>query len=85
MPPPLEVPSGYRPNYDHYLDDVLVVMENSCEGLRACMQLVSQVMVAKGYLVSNKSVLSPTTYVKWLSKEVDLDVLSISNTISVLT
>ena len=47
--------------------------------------LASKVMVTKGYRVSNKSVLSPTSYVKWLGKEVDLDALWISNTISVIT
>ena len=42
-------------------------------------------MRAKGYQVSDKSVLAPTTWVKRLGKEVDLDALSISNNISVIT
>ena len=79
MPPPLGLPGGYTPDFDHYLDDVLVVMENNCDWLRQCMRLVSAVMVSKGYKVSDKSVLEPTDFVKWLGKEVDLLALSIAN------
>ena len=63
MPPPLGLPYGYTPDFDHCLDDVLVVMGNSCGWLRRCMQLVSAIMVSKGYKVSDKSVLELTDFV----------------------
>ena len=49
------------------------------------MQLVSAAMWGKGYQVSDKSVLEPATWVKWLGKEVDLDCLSVSNTQAIVT
>ena len=49
------------------------------------MQLVSAAMRGKGYQVSEKSVLEPATWVKWLGKEVDLEGLSVSNTQAIVT
>ena len=85
MPPPPELPPDFLPNYDHYLDDVLVVMEANKEWLRACMRLLCAGMRSKGYHVSDKSVLDPVSCVGWLGKDVDLEFLSISNTQAVLT
>ena len=59
-------------------------MENNRDWLRQCMRLVSAVMVSKGSQVSDKSVLEPTDFVKWLGKEVDLSALSIANATSVV-
>ena len=39
-PPPPHVPDSFRPDKDHYLDDLLVVMENDPSWLRSCMRLV---------------------------------------------
>ena len=84
-PPPPHLHDSFRPDRDHYLDYLLVVMENDPGWLRSCMQLVSAVLRGKGYQVSEKSVLEPATWVKWLGKEVDLDCLSISNTQAIVT
>ena len=84
-PPPPHLPVSYRPDRDHYLDDLLVVMENDPGWLRSCMQLVSAAMRGQGNQVSEKSVLEPATQVKWLGKEVDLESLSISNARSIVT
>ena len=65
--------------YDHYLDDVLVVREGPPQWLRDCMVWLAKFMQAKGYLVSPKSVLEPGRVVKWLGKEVDLVNFSIAN------
>ena len=65
--------------YDHYLDDVLVVREGSPQWLRDCMQWLAKFMEAEGYLVSPKSVLKPSKVVKWPGKEVDLVAFTISN------
>ena len=65
--------------YDHYLDDVLVVTEGPPQWLRDCMQWLAKFMEAEGYLVSPKSVLEPGKVVKWLGKEVDLMHFSIWN------
>ena len=45
-PPPPHLPDGFRPDNDHYLDDLLVVMENDPGWLR------SAAMRGKGYRVS---------------------------------
>ena len=65
--------------YDHHLDDVLVVREGPPQWLWDCMQWLAKFMEAEGYLVSPKSVLEPGKVVKWLGKEVDLMNFSISN------
>ena len=65
----------------HYLDDILMVMGDN----RSCMCLVSAAMHAKGYRVCDKSVLEPTTWVKWLGTKVDLEALTISNNVSIVT
>ena len=65
--------------YDHYLDDVLMVKEGPPQWLRDCMQWLAEFMEAKGYLVSPKSVLKPGKVVKWLGKEVDLMGFTVSN------
>ena len=85
MPPPAELLVHFRPDYDHYLDDILVVMEDKREWLRSYMRLVLAAMHAKCYRVSDKSVLEPTTWVKWLGKEVDLEAPTISHNISIVT
>ena len=85
MPPPPHLPASYRPDRDHYLDELLVVMENDPGWLRSCLQLVFAAMRGKGYQVSEKSVLEPATWVKWLGKEGDLEYLSISNTQAIVT
>ena len=85
MPPPPEQRDCYKPNYEHHLDDALVVVEDNAPWLQSCMAMVSRVMQAKGYQVLDKSILAPTTWVKWSGKEVDLDSMSISNSISVVT
>ena len=84
-PPPPHLPAGFTPDKDHYLDDLLVVMEDDPRWLRSCMRLVSAAMRGKGYQVSDKSVLEPATWVKWLGKEVDLEGLSVSNTQAIVT
>ena len=66
MPPPPQLLDNFRPDRDHYPDDLSVVMENDPVWLRSCMQLVFAAMRGKGYQVSEKSVLEPTTRVKWL-------------------
>ena len=85
MPRPPHLPASYRPDRGHYLNDLLVVMVNDPSWLRSCMQLVAAAMRGKGYHVSEKSVLEPATWVKWLGKEVDLEYLSISNTHAIVT
>ena len=65
--------------YDHYLDDVLVVREGPPQWLRDCMTWLAKFMQAEGYLISSKSVLEPGKVVKWLGKEVDLVSFSIAN------
>ena len=49
------------------------------------MQLVCAAMRGKGYQVSEKCVLEPATWVKWLGKVVDLEGLSIANTQAIVT
>ena len=49
------------------------------------MRLVLAAMHAKGYRVSGKSVLEPTTWVKWLGKEVVFEAVTISNNTSIVT
>ena len=85
MPPPPHLPVSYRPDRDHYLDDLLVVVENDPSWLRSCMRPVSAAMRGKGYQISDTSVLEPATWVKWLGKEVDLESLCISNNKSIVT
>ena len=65
--------------YDHYLDDVLVVREGPPQWLRDYMVWLVKFMQAEGYLVSPKSVLEPGRVVKWLGKEVDLVNFSVAN------
>ena len=73
------MPTAEIVEYDHYLDDVLVVREGPPQWLRDRMQWLAKFMEAEGYLVSPKSVLEPAKVVKWLGKEVDLMHFSISN------
>ena len=85
MPPPPHLPASYRPDRDHYLDDLLVVMENDPGWLPSCVQLGSAAIRDKGYQVSEKSVLEPATWVKWFGKKLDLESVSISNTQAIVT
>ena len=50
--------------YEHDLDDVLVVREGPPHWLRDCMQWLAKLMGADGYLVSPKCVLEPSKVVK---------------------
>ena len=66
------MPAAEIVEYDHYSDDVLVVIEGPLQWLRGCMQWLAKSMEAEGYLVSPKSFLEPGKVVKWPGKEVDL-------------
>ena len=65
--------------YDHCLDDVLVVWEGPPQWPRDCMISLAKFMQAEGYLVLPKSVLEPGKVVKWPGKEVDLVNFTIAN------
>ena len=71
--------------YDHYLDDVLVVREGPPQWLHDCMIWLAKFMQAEGYLVSPKSVLEPGKVVKRLGKVGDLVNFSIALQVRIVT
>ena len=67
----LPLPAGYSDwddiEFDHYLDDLLFVEEDR-EWLECCGPPLAEYLKIEGFVVSQKSVLSPVTSSEWLGK-----------------
>ena len=78
----LPLPAGYSSweevDFDHHLDDLLFVEEDR-EWLECCGPLLARYLTTEGFVVSQKSVLSPVVSSDWLRKRSDLGQLRISN------
>ena len=78
----LPLPAGYSDwdevDFDHYRDDLLFVEEDR-EWLECCGPLLAKYLRIEGFVVSQKSVLSPVSLSEWLGKIIDLRELNIFN------